>query len=93
VTTLVDRLERAGWVERRPHPADRRLTVVTLSHGAEDAAAALGVGAYEAAVERAAAGLTASQREAVAEFLGAVAAAAAEETKRLRAARTRAQDA
>src|SRR5215469_17495425 len=31
VTMLVDRLERAGWVHRRPHPTDRRYILVALS--------------------------------------------------------------
>src|SRR3974390_2495452 len=31
ITMLVDRLERAGWVKRRPHADDRRYTVLELS--------------------------------------------------------------
>ena len=31
VTMLVDRLERAGWVRRLPHPTDRRSVLVELS--------------------------------------------------------------
>lgn len=31
LTTLVDRLERDGLVERRPHPTDRRVTEVLLT--------------------------------------------------------------
>lgn len=31
VTGLVDALEPAGYVERRPHPTDRRATLVTLT--------------------------------------------------------------
>jgi DNA-binding MarR family transcriptional regulator len=35
VTGIVDRLEAAGLVERRPHPSDRRVkTVVVTAHGA-----------------------------------------------------------
>lgn len=30
VTALVDRLEKAGYAERRPHPRDRRSSVVNL---------------------------------------------------------------
>lgn len=38
VTALVDRLEKAGRVERRPHPGDRRSSVVYLKpSGLEDA--------------------------------------------------------
>jgi DNA-binding MarR family transcriptional regulator len=39
VTTLVDGLERDGVVQRRPHPTDRRATVIELTdsaHGAVD---------------------------------------------------------
>jgi len=28
ITMLVDRLERAGWVHRRPHPGDRRYVLI-----------------------------------------------------------------
>ena len=28
VTMLVDRLEQAGWVHRRPHPGDRRYVLI-----------------------------------------------------------------
>ena len=31
ITMLVDRLERAGWVNRRPHPSDRRYLLLELS--------------------------------------------------------------
>jgi DNA-binding MarR family transcriptional regulator len=31
ITMLVDRLERAGWVHRRPHPSDRRYLLLELS--------------------------------------------------------------
>jgi len=39
VTTLVDGLEREGFVRRQPHPTDRRATVIELTdsaHGAVD---------------------------------------------------------
>ncbi|MBN8867373.1 MAG: MarR family transcriptional regulator [Solirubrobacterales bacterium] len=31
VTSLIDRLERDGYVERTPHPSDRRTTLATLT--------------------------------------------------------------
>lgn len=31
MTAVVDRLERRGWVERRPHPRDRRVALLTLT--------------------------------------------------------------
>lgn len=32
VTRLVDRMEKAGWVERRTHPLDRRAVQLYLTH-------------------------------------------------------------
>ena len=37
VTTLVDGLERDGFVRRRPHPTDRRATVIELTDSAHGA--------------------------------------------------------
>lgn len=41
MTAVVDRLEKRGWVERRPHPRDRRVSLVALTdegrHVAEQA--------------------------------------------------------
>jgi DNA-binding MarR family transcriptional regulator len=43
VTNLVDRLERAGYVHRAPHPSDRRTTLATITpRGREVAQAATG---------------------------------------------------
>jgi DNA-binding MarR family transcriptional regulator len=41
ITGLVDALETDGWVERRPHPTDRRATIVALTPAAETAFAKL----------------------------------------------------
>jgi DNA-binding MarR family transcriptional regulator len=38
-TIIVDKLEQLGYVERRPHPSDRRSKVVTLTPAGQDAAA------------------------------------------------------
>ncbi len=38
VTNAVDRLEAAGLVQRRPHPQDRRRTLVALTEGGRGAA-------------------------------------------------------
>jgi DNA-binding MarR family transcriptional regulator len=38
-TIIVDKLERLGFVERRPHPSDRRSKVVSLTPAGWDAAA------------------------------------------------------
>jgi DNA-binding MarR family transcriptional regulator len=86
VTALLDRLERAGWVRRRPHPESRRSLLVELGAAAQEAAAGAGIGDYEAAVERAARRLTPAERAAAARFLEEVSAAAADRTARLRGA-------
>lgn len=36
VTALVDALEKEGMVERKPHPSDRRATIISLSPKAEE---------------------------------------------------------
>ena len=41
VTGLVDALESAGYVERRPHPSDRRALLVTLTDQGERTTAAM----------------------------------------------------
>lgn len=41
VTGLVDALEADGWVERRPHPTDRRASMVTLTEQGEAAVATM----------------------------------------------------
>lgn len=66
---LVDRLEKAGWVLRRPHPGDRRYVLIDLSPGAA-ASAPEGLAAYHSAIR-------AGQRESIAAFLAAAADAAA----------------
>jgi DNA-binding MarR family transcriptional regulator len=76
VTMLVDRLERAGWAHRRPHPADRRYVLIELSPLAA-ASAPEGLAAYHSRIRALAADVPAGQREAVAAFLAAAADAAA----------------
>ncbi len=83
ITMLVDRLERAGWVRRRPHPSDRRSVLVELSAQAADRAPA-GLAAYHARIKAIAAGVPAAHQEAVASFLQAAAEAAAEAAADLR---------
>ncbi len=76
-TLLVDRLERAGLVARRPHPGDRRAVLLELDEAAAAAAGGAPLERYHAAVVSAARRLSPSEREAVATFLAAAAAAAA----------------
>jgi len=75
VTALIDRLERAGWVSRSPHPSDRRSHVVALT----DAANTTGereFGPWVEDMEAAVARLSPADRAAAARFLDAVTEAA-----------------
>ena len=93
VTMLVDRLEAAGWVTRRPHPDDRRYTLLELSAKAtEDTPAALVD--YHAAINNLVAKTPAGQRSVIGRFLQAAADAAATATEQLHesAARRRGSD-
>ena len=81
VTALVDRMERLDLVERRPHPSDRRSTLVCLSERTERFAAE----AYEPFgrdMSRVAARLTPDEREALARFMDEAAEVAAEHVAR-----------
>jgi hypothetical protein len=79
VTFLVDRLERAGLVQRQPHPTDRRATLVALARGAElpDVPE---LDHYHEAIRREAAQLSVAGRTVVVGFLSAVTAHAADAT-------------
>jgi MarR family 2-MHQ and catechol resistance regulon transcriptional repressor len=66
ITTAIDRLERKGMVERRFDPEDRRTRVVHLTPAGRKLISCA-FADHEAAMERAASGLTAAERgEAVA---------------------------
>jgi len=68
ITTAVDRLEKRGLVERRNHPEDRRARVVHITsagHKLIECAFA----DHEAAMARAASGLSADEREQAARLL------------------------
>jgi MarR family 2-MHQ and catechol resistance regulon transcriptional repressor len=68
ITAAVDRLERKGLVERRSHANDRRARVVHLTaEGRKLIACAFAD--HEAAMERAAGGLSAAERERAAVLL------------------------
>lgn len=74
VTPLVDRLERAGYVHRRPNPADRRSSIIGLtSWGEQDAGRHLMPLAAD--LLHIAEGLGPQQQEVVAHYLEAVSAA------------------
>src|SRR5271165_2348364 len=77
ITMLVDRLERAGLVRRRPHPSDRRSVLLEL---APEAAARIpaALDDYHAAIAGLVADVPPADRAAVTAFLEAAAAAAAD---------------
>ena len=84
VTGVVDRLERAGYVVRRPDPADRRsVTLAPVPARAAEVAAA--VAPLAAEIEALLQAGSASEREAIERFLDAAARAVDAETARLRA--------
>ncbi len=76
VTMLVDRLEHAGWVHRRPHPGDRRYVLIELSPHAA-ASEPEGLAAYHCDIRTLAGRVPAGQREIIGAFLAAAADAAA----------------
>ncbi len=75
ITMLVDRLEQAGWVRRRPHPRDRRYILVELSPQAIERTPA-GLAAYHARIRAITSSVPAGQRNAIRGFLQAAADAA-----------------
>ena len=83
VTAVIDRLERGGWVERSPHPRDRRSVVVRMSDQSMEAGARIYL-PYSEALARAAAGLPAASRKAIADFLNAAAEIAADRAREWR---------
>ena len=82
VTMLVDRLERAGWVARRPHPTDRRAVLLTLTDEATRTAPA-GLDEYHISIAQLAREVPGEHVAAVSDFLAAAADAASEATSRL----------
>ena len=76
VTVLVDRLERAGWVRRAPHPTDRRAVLLVLDKRAL-AALPPALAEYHAAIAGAVRAVPAGSRAAVEALLTAAAARAA----------------
>ena len=83
ITMLVDRLERAGWVRRRPHPNDRRSVLVELSGQAAERTPA-GLAAFHTRIRALAAAVPAAHQEAIASFLQAAAEAACDAAAELR---------
>jgi DNA-binding MarR family transcriptional regulator len=77
VTMLVDRLEDAGWVRRRPHPSDRRYVLVELSGQAIERTPAR-LAAYHARIRAIAGKVPAPDRDVILAFLQAASEAAAD---------------
>jgi DNA-binding MarR family transcriptional regulator len=83
VTALVDRLVRLGWVERVPHPRDRRSVLVRPAKPASESLAMPIYMALAKDLERAASEtLSAEERAACARFLEAAAKIAATHAQR-----------
>ena len=78
-----DRLERLGWVAREPHPSDRRSIVIRPLPPKSEAEQIYAL--FASALERAAAKLTAAERDAAVRFLEDAAIAARGQADRLRA--------
>jgi DNA-binding MarR family transcriptional regulator len=77
ISMLVDRLEHAGWVNRRAHPTDRRYTMLELSPQATQASPAE-LDRYHHAIQTLAASVPSRHKPIIATFLDRAAAAAAQ---------------
>ena len=83
LTTAVDRLERAGYVERRRDPADRRRVLVALTPAAAPVSALFS--GVAPALRRVAEPLSEQELRRLAAFVQAAAAVFADQAARLRA--------
>ncbi len=81
VTALIDRLERAGWISRTPHPSDRRSHVLALTPDAHETGDRE-IAPWVADMCAAAATLSEGERQAAARFLDLVTGVAAEHARR-----------
>lgn len=77
VTVLVDRLEQSGHVERRPHPSDRRSTIVVAT-AETDREVRETLGAMHQRMIAVVEDLAPAEREVVARFLSGMAASVEE---------------
>ena len=82
ITMLVDRLERAGWVNRRPHPTDRRYLLLELSPDVAERTPP-GLAQYHAAIWRLTATIGGQEREIIDAFLAAASDAASDAARKL----------
>ncbi len=84
VTGVVDRLERAGYVQRLPDPADRRRTLIRVSY-ARGAAVGAAYEPLEQALDAIHASLDPTEASVLTAALGRIATALTDDTARLRA--------
>jgi DNA-binding MarR family transcriptional regulator len=82
VTMLVDRLENAGWVRRRPYPGDRRYVLIELTPHAV-ASGPPELAAYHATIQELSRAVPSAEREAITGYLAAATDAAAAAADRL----------
>jgi len=85
VTAMVDRLERAGYLQRSPDQADRRRVTLQLS-GDRDLALTETYAALGSALSRGLASYRATEQAAILSFLAAATATLRTQTQRLSAA-------
>src|SRR3954447_15527669 len=83
ITVLVDRLERGGWVERKPHPTDRRAVLLELDHKAL-ATLPNALAEYHMALAAASRAIPPEHRDATAAFLSAASKSATQSATQLR---------
>jgi DNA-binding MarR family transcriptional regulator len=82
VTALVQRLERAGHIERRPHPIDRRSVVLRATMGVLERARTC-LAPLIAELDTIAARQTAGERQTIGRFLEEIAVASERHVTRL----------
>ena len=68
-TAMLDRLERAGYIKRRPNPADRRGILIEIDRRWQETAGPLVAGVQQAHRELIT-GYTATELDVIADFLG-----------------------
>ena len=83
VTALIDRLERLGWVQREPHPSDRRSVIVRKAPARGDAGEQIWASLVER-LAKTAGQMTEAEREACVRFLESAAEQLAETATELR---------
>src|SRR3954470_23500278 len=83
ITVLVDRLERGGWVKRKPHPTDRRAVLLELDKTAL-ATLPSALADYHTATTAAARAIPPAHRDSTAAFLSAASSSATRSAPQLR---------